>query len=1394
MAINWHRAYQTWPAVYRYGLAVILFILALWIRQSLLPEYSGLAFVTFYPAILISFYLCGLVPGFGVALLSGLVGSYFFIQPHFGFSTELKDYIGVGFFALTSALIGYFITRLHHDATSLREAQAKLTRANAELEKRVETRSADLTAANARNQDIAKQLQTAVYAANVGLWEWDVQTQHVYFSTEWKTQLGYTDSEILNDFEEWRCRMHPDDLEPTLAALQQYIEHPKDYFEQEFRLRHKDGTYRWILAQASLIIDSEDKPWKMVGSHIDITESKRWQRQERARAKILEAIATATPLTDVLNAITQYIEQEIDGALASILLVDDTDGCLRLGTAPSLPEFYNQATDGLPIGNGIGSCGTAAHENRRVVVEDIQTHPFWQDYREVAAQAGLASCWAEPIRNGQNQVIGTFAIYQPTIGAPSATDLQSLDSACRLASIAIELDTSQRRLRDRQAQLQAAIHASRAGMWQWELETHRVMWSDMTWDLYDLQPDMFQPNFEAWRNTVVAEDLQRIEPVILDAVALHADFEVEWRVRGRPDHQPRWLLARGCPQPSTADKVTRYIGVVMDITERKQLELELAQHRTDHESLVVQRTAALRHAQRETETALNRFRQIFEESPIGIALIDSQNGQIREVNQRFADIAGRTRAEMTVIDWMSITHPDDIQADLDFMAKMNAGAIDGFQMNKRYLHPDGQIVWIDMTVAPLATGSDERPLHLCMISDITERIAAERALKEAEQTLRQAQAVAHIGSWHMTSPGDTFAISEETARLYDLGDADSTITFSDWFTRIHPDDRARVNAAWQAALQGAPYDVTCRIVRRGEILWIKAVAELEFDAAGQWVKGIGTVQDITESVTAAQRLEQLNRELAQRTEQAEAANRAKSSFLAMMSHEIRTPLNVILGLVNLFDTHDLSTAQQQDIQDIEIASKNLLALINDILDFSKIEAGELQLDSHPFRLNSILTDLQAMFGRVAIQKGLQFDITADTPELTLIGDEVRLRQILINLLSNAFKFTHQGQITVTGRLDAQRNDRGIQLHLTVADTGIGIAHDHLTELFAPFRQADISTTRHYGGTGLGLSIVKRLVELMGGQIHADSEIGKGSTFTLSLPFAVAGDQTVDGPDRRTETKPLSALRIMIVDDAEMNLRVAGRLLAGLGAQPTLYASAEEALAALRAQPDHYDSILMDMQMPVMDGCAATEYIRQKLRLTLPIIALTAGATTSERQRAKAAGMNDFLSKPIDPQRLVEVLLRHNLRDRAPIHSPLEPPLLPAAPVPTTTDTAQQSHAPSLDWPELAGIDNETVRRLLENDLDLFKTLLELFLTETEGVVSDIKQRMACGETGEAMKIAHKLRGQAANLGGIPLSKASAALETALNSSASDIEGKIEAVEQAYLELAKAGRTWLNTLN
>jgi PAS domain S-box-containing protein len=531
-----------------------------------------------------------------------------------------------------------------------------------------------------------------------------------------------------------------------------------------------------------------------------------------------------------------------------------------------------------------------------------------------------------------------------------------------------------------------------------------------------------------------------------------------------------------------------------------------------------------------------------------------------------------------------------------------------------------------------------------------ERKRGQEALRLSQAQLAEAQRVAHVGSFVWDIGDEIPQWSEELYRIFGLDPMVSSATAS-IDSMVHPEDRAEVRRVMdQAVSAGRPFTIQNRIVRPdGEVRVLHARAEVLTDVSGRPTRLLGVIQDITEWKRAEEVLKERERELRAARDQAIQASESKSQFLANMSHEIRTPMNGVLGMAHLLMEGETDPQKRTYLRALKESGHNLLAIINDILDFSKVEAGQLELEQIEVDLPDLVNTAVALFGPQASEKGLQLDcfIGPDVPRMVQ-GDPVRVRQVLINLLSNSVKFTDTGRVAV-----AVSRAGGSNIRFEVTDTGIGIQPADHERILDPFGQADSSTTRRFGGTGLGIPICRQLVSLMDGSFDYTSMLGEGSTFSFEIPLPPAGARPVRlVPDpqpgvRSSAEAEGTAQTVLLAEDNQVNRLVAEAMLRSMGYEVDVAVSGAEAVAAVRRKA--YAFVLMDCLMPEMDGYEATSRIRReggRVGAT-PVIALTALAMKGDREKCLAAGMDEYLSKPLSPTALVAALQRCGIGQRPP---------------------------------------------------------------------------------------------------------------------------------------------------
>jgi len=499
------------------------------------------------------------------------------------------------------------------------------------------------------------------------------------------------------------------------------------------------------------------------------------------------------------------------------------------------------------------------------------------------------------------------------------------------------------------------------------------------------------------------------------------------------------------------------------------------------------------------------------------------------------------------------------------------------------------------------------------------------------------------------------------------------------------------------------------------------------------------------------------KELEEAKDIAETAVRSKSNFLANMSHEIRTPMNAIIGLSTLALNKATNTEIHDYLKKIAYSSESLLGILNDILDLSKLESGQFEIRYAPFNLYHLIENLHNLFSESAKSKGIHLRMPTQQESFPyfLIGDEMRLQQVLANLIGNSIKFTEQGHIELQIISIKQENSQ-VTINFCVEDTGIGINADDFSILFKPFTQVDGSINRRFGGTGLGLSISQHLLYLMNSQFHVSSQQNQGSSFSFQLLFNIASTNEIENTlinstphdfgqlsvELNKMGSSLKNTHILIVEDNKINQQVISELLKLSGITVSIANHGEEALDLLEQQT--FDAILMDVHMPIMDGLTATQYIRKKPQYqTLPIIALTAGVTEDEREIAIKSGMTDFIGKPINPEKLISTLTRHCAQD------------LITAPLNANTITPHITEVPGIS------LKNSLV--MLNNNIELYLQLLNEALTHCKPRLEEIKLKAEQGNYTESYKIIHYIKGALGNLGAYQLFQTGNQLEQDLKS-------------------------------
>ena len=940
----------------------------------------------------------------------------------------------------------------------------------------------------------------------------------------------------------------------------------------------------------------------------------------------------------------------------------------------------------------------------------------------------------------------------------------------------------------------------------------------------------------------------------------------------------------------------------------KQVEAQLQQHRSGLEDRVRERTIEL-------QNAYAKLENVYATAPAGLALLDTDL-RIVMINDYLARINAKSPAEHIGFTLPELLGPLGVEYERAYRQVRDTGLpllnVEGH--GDVPYDPGVQHHWL-CSYHPVYNREHQLVGVSGLVLDVSET-------KRLTDQLRDVSEQFHVlyemsGDAHMlVSPAQGFISGNRAAAaLYGCASVAQFIGLSPATTspEFQPDGRRSAEKAEQFmryALERGSHQFEWLHQRVDGTQFHADVMLTRLSASGKSVLQ-ATVRDISERIAAEARMQSLNEQLLQAVQRAETANRAKSEFLANMSHEIRTPMNAIMGLARLLEESPLARRERSYVAKIKMSTRSLLGILNDVLDFSKIEAGQMRLEYTSFRIDQVLDSISVLLAPNAAAQGLElvYDVAPDVP-VQLVGDPMRLEQVLLNLVSNAIKFTHQGEVVVSVRRGSEHDEQSMTLLFAVQDSGIGIAPEQHASMFDAFSQADSSTSRKYGGTGLGLTICKRLVSLMGGAISVSSTLGKGATFVFDASFgihpgaaatalpalpglerrsllvvddnahvrenviaqcrafgwrvdsAASGAAALDllreakGPDKRYDfmlldaampeldgisvltyaqadrrialprtalmvaesardqldtladdlkldaalSKPftrdalvaaivelhtgrpqlaggqapglagrLEGIYVLLVEDNQINQEVANYLLLHAGAAVDIAADGKLAVDMLAEAPTRYDAVLMDIQMPVMNGYEATRAIRSMGLTDLPIIAMTANVMEDDRARAIEAGMNGHISKPIDVDNLVSALLRVTSGgDVRELREPLR--------------TAYRQEAPAALPAEIPGIDLRSTLPRFGGSFANFVTLFKRFEQSQGATLAEVRAFMRNDQRDSAAALIHRLRGVAANLGATDFAAKAFDFEQALRTD--DSEGLFARLDVLEVELAK----------
>ena len=887
-------------------------------------------------------------------------------------------------------------------------------------------------------------------------------------------------------------------------------------------------------------------------------------------------------------------------------------------------------------------------------------------------------------------------------------------------------------LRDSEAILERSGRIAGIGAWQLERQPPRLHWSAQMFRILDLAPDAPQPGLEEALQYFDAPSQERIASAMRRALRLGEPQDLELRVvtaRGREI----WVRSVGEPELE-GGRVVRIVGTLQDVTERRRLEDSLRRNNDVLRSVLDNLPCGLSvfDAQLRLVADNQLFRrllafppQLFEAEQRGepvhfeeIIRFNVQRGEYGEVQDLEATVKDIVeRARHPDLHQFERTRPDGTVLDVRGAPMPGGGFVTTYIDVTQQRHDAHELA---RALTLLKAVMDASSKVVIMGSNRQRIVNVFNKGAELMTGYSAAEMIGHQRAQALFDPAEVEAFGREVS-------AQTGETLSGFAALVHPSQLGR--------------ELECHYVRKDGSRFpaLRVVTEMR-TPDGELFGYLGVAFDIS-------RQKQSEAELREAMAAAERASAAMGQFLANMSHEIRTPMNAVLGMLQLLQRTPLDERQRDYVNKTERAGRSLLGLLNDILDFSKIEAGKMQVERHPFSPRTLLDDLRVILTANVRHKPLTLHFTLD-PALppALMGDALRLQQVLINLGGNAIKFTPEGEVRVGLRREPARPGDppdSVRLEFRVSDTGIGIDPDHQQKIFDGFTQAEASTTRRFGGTGLGLSISQRLVQLMGGQLQLHSAPGRGSEFFFSLLLPEADPASLSEaaatPGAPGGVARLQGLRLLVVEDNPTNQQVARELLEDEGARIEIAGNGALALQRL-AQDAAFDLVLMDVQMPEMDGYAATRAIRADPRLAaLPVVAMTANTMASDREAAQAAGMDDHVGKPFVLDELVAVIRRR--LGQAPLPAAAAPLVAPAGPAPPASPVP-----PALQSQALArGLDLADGLARLMGRPDRYLRIFRGFVDNASALQARLQPLLDAGDWPEAAGLVHGLRGLAATV-------------------------------------------------
>nr|MBS0037887.1 PAS domain S-box protein [Saprospiraceae bacterium] len=1061
---------------------------------------------------------------------------------------------------------------------------------------------------------LKEQYELAIEGSNDGIWDWNIKTKETFFSKRWKEILGYEDDELKNEFNSFVSLIHEEDRDEVLGFLNSYLDGKEEKYHIDFRMIHKDGSIRWISAKGAAVRDSQGRVYRMAGSHTDITRRKNIENELR-QAKELNEQA---------------------GQMA------------RVGAWE-----FDVERDKL----------TWSSVTKKIMGVPMDFEPTIEQaigfYREEYSRKKIASLVQRAIDTGQGydeelEIVNTSEEVKWTRSVGKA---EFKDGKCkRIYGTFQDIHAEKEKtleLNKTKKQLEGIFNEMSDVVWSMTVPDYNMLF--LTPSIYKLTgyTSEFLMNQKNWWENVAHPDNYDIIDKCLDQLDQKGEFYEIHRILTKSG-KTKWVSNKGKYVYDEKGNPIRFDAIIRDFSSQIKAEQELQQEldlqnilikisstyiniNLDHVELAIQKSledlGTFVDADRvyvfdynfESESISNTYEWCAE--GITPEIQNSQNIPLKSIRSL---VKKHLKGEPFYVSDVSKMDEMDFKAILQsqgIKSLITIPMVDGNNLIG--------FVGLDSVLEHHRYSDQEKKLLFIfaqMLINIRNRQKRENQLTLQEEKYRNIISNLNLGLLNVDQDQNITFVNSIFCEMSGYK-AEELVGKNISEFNVFNESYETIKAKEELRRKGIPdtYDVKVNVIDGEERWWLISGAP-NYNDKGEIIGTVGAMLDITEQ-------KQMQHQLASAKILAEQAGKAKEIFLAKMSHEIRTPLSVVIGMIRQLSREALSEQQNNYVHHADLAAKHLLTILNNILDMAKIDAEELTLESKNFSINSLVFNLKNIFSQQANEKNLDFKVYISSKiQPAHIGDEVRLKQVLFNLLGNSIKFTSRGFVSLVIEV-VETTETHQTIKVLTVDSGIGMSEDFINNIFEKFSQEHDSSNKFYKGTGLGMSISRDIVQKMGGELKVTSKKKVGSiiSFDLELPI---GDSSLitNGNSLNFDSNALKEFKILVVEDNEMNRFIVCQSLSQTGIEVKEAQNGEEAIKIL--QNETFDLIFMDIQMPKMNGLETTQYIRDKMKLDTPIIALTANAFKHDIDMYLKSGMNDFITKPYEEKELYRKINYH----------------------------------------------------------------------------------------------------------------------------------------------------------